>query len=561
MSTPQSAIYAICDRYVDEYAVLDPNAATDMGIGTELDTLTDLSPDGHDQRAALARDALHQMQREEINNGRDRVAAGLFQERLQVELDQHEIGEHLRDLRTLGSAMQGVRETFDLMAYDTETDWQVAARRMRAVPEALNGFTQSLQTGVLMGLTAARRQVEVCAIQAKTWGGATTNADDPFFVALAQRYRGVDTALTQELHDSADEATAAYSQLAQYLRNEYLPIASSHDAVGEARYEIAARTYCGTTLDLHETYQWGWNELRRIEDQMRICCNQILPGSDYATAVAHLESSPSGVIDGVENLQRWLQSLIDETIVALNGTHFDIDEKLHRCEAMIAPAGGAAAMYYTGPSDDFSRPGRTWYPTMGNTRFPTWREVSICYHEAVPGHHLQVAQVRLLSGVLSNYQRLMGWVSGHGEGWALYAERLMGELGYLENPAYELGMLAAQAMRAVRVVVDIGMHLELKIPDAEAGIGGLRWTPEIALPFVIERSRFPETMMRSEVDRYLGLPGQAISYKVGEKVWLDARSAAQRRHGATFDLKAWHAYALDLGAVGLATLEAELAYF
>jgi uncharacterized protein (DUF885 family) len=277
--------------------------------------------------------------------------------------------------------------------------------------------------------------------------------------------------------------------------------------------------------------------------------------------VARLEADPARVIEGEDALLAWLQDRIDRTIAELNGTHFDIAEPLQRCQAMIAPPGGAAAMYYTGPSEDFSRPGRTWYPTLGNTRFPTWREVSIGYHESVPGHHLQIGQVRYLAGVLSRYQRMMGFVSGHGEGWALYAERLMGELGYLEDPGYELGMLAAQAMRAVRVIVDIGMHLELAVPDDEPGIGGQTWTPELALPFVIERSRFPENFMRSEVDRYLGLPGQAITYKVGERVWLEARDAAKARHGASFDLKAWHAFALDLGAIGLDDLTRELARF
>ncbi len=184
--------------------------------------------------------------------------------------------------------------------------------------------------------------------------------------------------------------------------------------------------------------------------------------------------------------------------------------------------------------------------------------MSICYHEGVPGHHLQIAQVRYRADVLNRFQRLAGFISGHGEGWALYAERLMQELGYLDDPVYELGMLSAQAMRAVRVVVDIGMHLELTIPAGEAHHGE-RWTPELALPFVIERSRFPAAMMRSEVDRYLGMPGQAISYKVGEKVWLEARADAQRRHGDAFDLKAFHAHALDLGGMGLDLLREELA--
>jgi uncharacterized protein (DUF885 family) len=245
----------------------------------------------------------------------------------------------------------------------------------------------------------------------------------------------------------------------------------------------------------------------------------------------------------------------------MDGAHFDIAEPLHKCEAMIAPPGGAAAMYYTGPSEDFSRPGRTWYPTLGETRFPLWKEVSTCYHEAVPGHHLQVGQVKYLAGKLSRFQRLMSFVSGHGEGWALYAERLMGELGYLEDPAWEMGMLAAQAMRAVRVVVDIGMHLELPIPGHERYHPGETWTPELALPFVIERSRFPEQFMRSEVDRYLGWPGQAISYKVGERVWLECRDDARKRKGGDFDLKAFHTYALDLGGMGLGLLREELARF
>jgi dienelactone hydrolase len=273
--------------------------------------------------------------------------------------------------------------------------------------------------------------------------------------------------------------------------------------------------------------------------------------------IEHLEHDDARSIDGVEEFRRWNQDLIDRTIAALDGRHFDIAAPLRRCEAMIAPPGGAAAMYYTGPSEDFSRPGRTWYPTLGRTRFPLWREVSICYHEAVPGHHLQVGQVKFLADRLSRYQRAFGFVSGHGEGWALYAERLMAELGYFDDPAWELGMLSAQAMRAVRVVVDIGMHLELASREHD----GARWTPELALPFVVERSRFPEDFMRSEVDRYLGWPGQAISYKAGERVWLECRADAQRRLGGAFDLKAFHTYALDLGSMGLATLREELGRF
>jgi len=290
---------------------------------------------------------------------------------------------------------------------------------------------------------------------------------------------------------------------------------------------------------------------------MRSAAERILPGEPLPMVIDHLDRDVARTIDGEDALRSWLQELIDQTLDDLEGVHFDIPEPIRRVEAMIAPPGGAAAMYYTGPSEDFSRPGRTWYPTLGRTHFPIWGEVSICYHEAVPGHHLQIGMTRYLTERLNRFQRTLAWNAGHGEGWALYAERLMGELGYLDDPAYELGMLRAQAMRAVRVIVDIGLHLELAIPQGEPH-GGERWTPELALPFVVKHSYFDEEFMASEVDRYLGWPGQAISYKVGERVWLECREDLRRRMGDAFDLKDFHSRALELGPMGLDQLRTEL---
>jgi len=368
-----------------------------------------------------------------------------------------------------------------------------------------------------------------------------------------------DNALRKRVEAAVHKATAAYADLGTFLREEYTPHAGSHDAVGSDRYALFFRIFNGIELDLHETYSWGWEELHRIETASREVAERILPGELLPAVIEYLEHDPERTIEGVDEFRGWLQGLIDSTIEELDGRHFDIAPPLKQCEAMIAPPGSAAAMYYTSPSEDFYRPGRTWYPTLGKTRFPLWREVSICYHESVPGHHLQLGQVKYLSSQLNRFQRTMGFVSGHGEGWALYAERLMGELGYLDDPAFQLGMLSAQAMRAVRVIVDLGMHLELPIPNDEVFHPGEYWSSELALVFAVERAGFPENFMRSEIDRYLGWPGQAISYKVGERVWLESREAARARHGTGFDLKNWHARALDLGGMGLGTLREELA--
>jgi uncharacterized protein (DUF885 family) len=546
-----SEVYDIADRFVDRYAALDPCEATDAGVKGHDHEMTDYSPAGLAARAQLYRDTLGDLERASEANDDDRLAATVMRDHLNVRLALHDVHEELRRVRVISSPLQTIRQCFDLMAYDSDDDWGVATERMSRVPDAIASLEASLREGMATGVVAARRQALACAEQCATWGGQ--REAQPFFRALAAK-RPDD----KQLAAAADGATDAYARMAAFFTDDYAPVADPRNPVGRDRYRLLARNYTGVDLDLEETYAWGWDELYRIEDRMREIADQIVPGADIAEAIDYLDHrADTHIVDGVDAFQHWNQELIDRTIAELDGTHFDIADPLHRCTAMIAPPGGAAAMYYTPPTEDFSRPGRTWYPTMGTTRFPLWKEVSTCYHEAVPGHHLQIAQVVYLSEKLSRYQRVFGFVSGHGEGWALYAERLMGELGYLEDPAFEMGMQAAQAMRAVRVIVDIGMHLELPNPEqADAP-----WTPEMALPFVVERSRFPEVFMRSEVDRYLGWPGQAISYKVGERVWLECRADAQRRHGADFDLKAFHTYALDLGSMGLGTLRDELARF
>jgi len=565
MTDTPSPVFALADHYVERFAALDPLSATGEGIGGHDHEMTDYSPAGSDERAGHDRATLRALDALTPETDADRVAAEVLRERLVLALEEHDAGERLRDLRVLGSPVQYVRMAFDLMPNATPDDWQVIAERLALVPQGLASIEAGFTEGAAQGIVAARRQAVACAQQADVWGGVSgggAGGESPFFHALVDEYERSDVsdrALASRLRQLATRATEAYASLGRYLVEEYAPHATERDPVGRERYSLYARDFNGIELDLDETYAWGWDELHRIEHAMQQVAERIVPGASVDEVIEHLEQDPTRTVEGVDAFRAWNQELLDSTVADLDGTHFDIPDPVKRVEAMIAPPGGAAAMYYTGPSEDFSRPGRTWYPTLGKTSFPLWGEVSICYHEGVPGHHLQIAQVRYLAGLLSRYQRTLAGTSGHAEGWALYAERLMGELGYLDDPAYELGMLRAQAMRAVRVVVDIGMHLELTIPDHERYHPGETWTPELALPFVIERSKFPADFMASEVDRYLGLPGQAISYKVGERVWLRGRDDARRRAGGGFDLKEFHRRALDLGPMGLGQLERELA--
>ena len=246
-----------------------------------------------------------------------------------------------------------------------------------------------------------------------------------------------------------------------------------------------------------------------------------------------------------------MQSKANEVILNLADSQFDIPGPVRRIECMIAPT-QMGGIYYTGPSEDFSRPGRMWWSVpKGLTEFGTWRELTTVYHEGVPGHHLQVGQTVFRSELLNRWRRLDAWISGHGEGWALYAERLMAELGYMDDPGNRMGLLDSQSLRAARVVLDIGVHCGFEAP---AEVGGGEWTYDKAWQFLTTHANMAEGFLRFELDRYLGWPGQAPSYKVGERLWLQLRDEVKARDGDAFDIKAFHRRALDVGGVGLDTL-------
>jgi len=555
-----SRVFEIADQYVDEMAGLDPELATSLGIAGYEREMPDLSPDGAAAMAALNRRTVGELESSEVEGERDRIARDFMQERLTTQLALHDAKEHLREVRIIASPMGSARTIFDQMQKESEEDWSNIAARLKLLPEALGGYRASLDEGIGRGLVAAKRQARECQRQAEVWSGQH-KAERGFFDILLETFEGAgltSISLSDDVAAGVKVAKEAYAEMGRYLRDDYEPKASKAEGAGEERYNLMNRVFVGAEIDLQETYEWGWEEQWRIDREMEETAARIADGGTVDDATEILENDPARSLDGVDAYQRWLQELHDEALQAMHGKHFDIDERIRRMEVMIPPPGGALAPYYSGPSEDFTRPGRTWWPTGTRTVFPKWTAVSTAYHEGVPGHHLQIGSSRCLGDKMSRFQSLMGFVSGYGEGWALYAERLMGELGFLENPDYYFGLLSSQALRACRVIVDIGMHLGLPIPEREKFHPGETWNHDLAREFVTVRSRQEPEFVKSEIVRYLGWPGQAISYKVGERKWLDVREAARRRAGGEFDLSKFHTQALDLGPLGLEQLEREM---
>jgi uncharacterized protein (DUF885 family) len=555
-TTPNSPIDQVADRFLEAFVELSPTAATYMGIKGHDHELPDYSPAGFDALIELNRRFIAEAQAVQPGSPREEVAKDAFLERLGLGLETYEAGVPQYQLNAIASVPAEIRQVFDLMPTATDSDWETIAIRLNQVGTALDGFRDTLTEQAAAGRVSALRQVNDLAGRIASWTGA--DGDDFFAGLAAQAPEGVKSTVEA----AAASARKAYDQFGAWLETDLAPQAPARDAVGREVYELASRDFLGAAIDLEETYAWGWQELARIEDEMQTIAASLNDGNRSIEAVAELlDNDPARKIHGKEAFRDWMQQLADAAVEELAGTHFDIPDAIKRIECMIAPTSDGS-IYYTGPSEDLTtRPGRMWWAVPNGVEdFATWREVTTVYHEGVPGHHLQVAQTMLRTDLLNRWQRIGCWVSGHGEGWALYSERLMEELGYLEEPGARLGMLDAQAFRSARVIIDIGMHLELEIPrDNPFGFHpGETWNAELGFEFLRAHSRMETEFLKAELNRYLGWPGQAPSYKVGERIWLQAREEAKQRKGSAFDLQTFHRDALNLGSIGLDPLRRAL---
>jgi uncharacterized protein (DUF885 family) len=544
----------IAAEYVERAAALDPCYATYAGIAGHDHELPDLGADGFAGRAGLDRSTLAALDAAEAPDPRAQAARAAMRERLALAGERYDAGDTASELNTINSWVQGVREVFDLMPTQGEEAAADIARRMAAVPRAYRQLSVTLLDAAGDGRCAARRQVEEAAGQCAAWA----KPGDSFYSGLVGRLTEVPDSLRGELAVAARAATAATAGLGAFLDRELMPLAREKDACGPEVYGRSSRHYLGAAVDLREAYAWSWEELARLRAEMARVSNRVRPGATVREAMAILDEDPARRVEGRENFRAWMQELAERTISELHGTHFDIPQPARRIEAAIAPTNDGG-IWYTGPSEDWSRPGRMWWSVPdGVEAFSTWKEVTVVYHEGVPGHHLQISHAMADRETLNRWQR-MSWISGHGEGWALYAERLMGDLGYLDDPGAYLGMLDSQQLLTAQVALDIGVHLELDVPPGAGWREGERWNAAIAWELLRAHSSWDERQLRSELRRCLGLPGQAPSYKLGERIWLQAREDARARAGAGFSLKDFHAHALSLGAMGLDPLREALA--
>lgn len=542
-----ASAFEIADRFVDDVAARLPVVATRLGIpGHDHEWGGSFSIEGVEAMVELFSDYRRQFEQHiDDPDPKQRLAAQVTIGTIDERIESYEAGDFYRDLRHLGSTFQQISQVFDLMPTSTVEHWEAITTRLETIDQAYNDYRARLEFGLQHEDTVAKRQVESVITQAGHLAG-----DASAFLGLFDKASKAGHQ-TDRLNSAVDHARRSVEDFAVWLGEAYLPAAHETDGVGEEQYRRAADQLVGLQIDPAEAYEWGWHELIRLHDEMAVVGERIIPGSDVAGVRDFLETDPEQMVHSREEFVEFVGNLLSQAVDDLAGKHFDVPEEIRPLTVQMAPPGGPLGAYYTPPSEDFTRPGGVWYSVGDRNTFPLYRHVSTAYHEGFPGHHLQNGTVRVLKDDLSRAQRTMTWYPGYGEGWGMYAEVLMGEFGYLDDPRHYFGMLSKQAYRAARVVVDIGLHLDKTVPAGSTVAGGEKWSFDAAVEFMRVYGLQEPPEAEDEVLRYLGWPGQAISYKLGEREILDIRRENQERLGADFDLGAFHAAVINHGAMRL----------
>ena len=437
------------------------------------------------------------------------------------------------------------------LRFETAKDYEDWLARLRAFPVYVEQTITWMRRGLEAGRVRPRVIVERLLPLVEAQAGQSPTSSG-FFVPFADAKRlPKDVApLAQKAEEALREhvlpALGAYQR---FLRDEYLPKAPASPALtdldgGADLYDLYVRKYTTTSLSAEEVHALGLREVDRLRSEMDAVRRQIGFDGDLAALFEHLRTDPRFFYDAPEDLLTGYRSLakrIDPLTVRLFGRLPRMPYGVEPTDAAIAPQ--ATAGYYFPAAADGSRAGTYQVNLYRPESRPKWEMVPLTLHEAVPGHHFQVSLAAELQG-LSKFRRF-NYHSAYAEGWGLYAEWLGYELGLYEDPYDRFGQLAFEMWRAVRLVVDTGLHAK-------------GWSRERAIAFFLESSPRPKLDVVNEIDRYIAIPGQALSYKVGQLEILRLRRQAEAELGPRFDLRAFHDLVLGAGSLPLTLLSARV---
>lgn len=548
MKAQRSKIFQIIHEYCEESLAYDPISATIAGRKEFDSDWNDYTYHPVDPFLKVVKTTHAKLTKQKSVDAHDERARKVILGDLERYIDQDpkDLVFYYTYWGASFNPLDDVAAVFDFMDRKTPEDVSNIIKRLEKIPNLCVEWISSLKDVAELGEVNAKCRVEWTIDNIR-------NHSQNTFSRLLKELDPLKE--NKKLARAIKDAELAFEVTAAWLNDVYMKLAKDDWRLGERRYVKSVEEFTGgMKIDPREVYEYGLAEIERINKEMKVVAKQIAPRARSAKdVVAHLNINPRYIIKDKDKMQAFLSALTHIAITQLNNKYFVISPRIKRCDTKLDEDTIDESPYYFGPSLDLKRPGFAVFPTLKKEKFTTWDNISTWYHETVPGHHMQIATATAQGDKLSDYQRGEGWNSGYGEGWALYSETLMDELGYFNDPGDRMGYLMNQAMRAARLVVDIGLHLGYKDPKGNV------WTFRSAKKFMVERALLSESYAENEIKRYISWGGQAVSYKLGERVWFEAREDAKARLGDKFDIKKFHMYALKLGPMGLDMLREELA--
>jgi len=545
-------LHALADEYWESVLAAFPTYATLLGDRRFDDRLEDVSGPAETALGATWADQLARLDELDVASldDTDRVTAAL----LQAELARGVEGVELRLAELASDQMEGVHAnllmTMPQISAPTPSSAEALVERYRQVGTLLDQAAVRFRDGLAAGRTPARLAIERSLNQVDGYL-ALDPADDPFVTFAGPPDWEGETAWRALLGSVAEEVVRpAFLRYRAVLADELLPVARPDDKAGllwlgddgAALYQALVRQH--TTLDdlpAEEIHRLGLASVERLTDEYAEVGSRLFGTRDQAEIFAQLQADPALRYGSADEIMAHVRRCVDGAWARIPEWFGRLPES--PCDVVPVPdylAADAPTAYYFPPAADGSRPGAYCVNLHEPTRRGRFETASVAYHEGIPGHHLQLTIATELTGVPS-FQRLSLGNTAFAEGWALYTERLADEMGLYQDDIDRVGLLAGDSWRSCRLVVDTGLH-------------ALGWSREHAVEYLMANVPASEHHIRSEVDRYVAMPAQALSYKVGQLEIQRLRADVEARSNGGFDIKAFHDTVLGSGTVSLPVL-------
>jgi uncharacterized protein (DUF885 family) len=551
-------LHDIVEQYFEEYLQLFPTFATSIGDHRYDDQLTISISDEHrgKQRDLYLRchAELAQVRRDNLAR-QDRLNYAVFERLLAQRLEGLKFSQHLLPVRQLNS----LAVEFPLMGsgkgvhpFRTPADYDRFLKRMERFQDWVDAAIANMRRGVQMGVVQPQAVMDKTKAQIEAM--IVTDAKQSLFfqpvLQMPEDFSEADKLRLVRAYTQAIEQriVPAYRALRDFIRNEYLPRARATVGIsdlpeGNAWYDHLVKAQTTTDLTPDEIFQLGMDEIDRINKQReRLRLDSNFQGTIREFTAHVAKNAPAG-FRSREDLIKAYERIRDQVTPELRKLFGRLPKAPYEIRTVEEFRERSAPSQYQSASPDGSRPGIFYVNAAGIKDIPRRPSEPLFLHEAVPGHHFQISLQREQAG-LPRFRRFGGYTAFI-EGWALYAESLGSELGLYTEPQQYLSRLNSELFRAVRLVVDVGLHRK-------------GWTRDQALKFMIENTSASQAGAASEIDRYIALPGQALAYKIGQLKISAIRSKAEKALGSKFDIRAFHDELLKDGALPLDLLEAKM---